>query len=128
MLVSWVSSQVHLPATILCIIIMKALVDRGHQVTVISPDRLKVNVQGIFAHSVASLDTQGLRNNRAVSRRLGKLNSEQDGGEYYMVNSIHIRTLPDLRSIYVPEDPVQVGDECGELYEPVEIRTQHPGS
>ena len=45
-----------------------------------------------------------------------------------MVSSIRVETLPDLGSSYVPEDPVQLGVKCGELYEPVEIQTQHTRS
>jgi len=125
---SWAFSQVHLPATILCIIIMKAVVARGHQVTVISTDCLKVRVQGIFTHSVACLDTQCLRSNCAVSRRLRKLNSAQVGDQYCMVNSVCIETLLYLGMSYVPEDPVEVGVDSCELYDPVEIQTQHTRS
>jgi hypothetical protein len=100
---------------------MKELVARGHQVTVIST--LKARVQGIFTHIVASLDTRCLRSNCALLRRLRKLNSAQVRVQYCMVNSIRKETLRDLGSSYVPEDPVQVGVECGELYEPVEIQT-----
>ena len=89
---------------------------------------LNVRVQGIFTHIVASLDTQCLRSKCTVSRRLRKLNSAQVGVQYCMVNSIRIETLRDLSSSYVPEDAVQVEVECGELYEPVEIQTQHTRS
>jgi hypothetical protein len=84
---------------------------------------LKVRVQGIFTHIVASLDTRRLRSNCALSRRLRKLNSAQVGVQYCKVNSIRIETLRDLGSSYVPEDPFQVGVECGEMYEPFEIQT-----
>jgi len=39
-------------------VIMKRPVARGHQVTAIGTEGLKVRVQGTFTHSVARLDTQ----------------------------------------------------------------------